>query len=94
MRGKRVSLRIVSLEIPLERKLRLSARSKGAINDSEVCVVVVRGLHTGSKVRVVEEVEELRSKLQVRGFSRPESLEDREIQIVVGRAVHLVPWPS
>lgn len=91
MRGKGVSPRIVSSEIPLERKLRFTARSKRAVDDSEVCVVVAPGFQTGPKVRVVEEVEELCSKLEVRGFSCPESLEDRKIKRVVRRPMHLVP---
>ena len=63
MRGEEVSPRTISSEIPLQRKLRLPPRSERVVNDPEVCVVIVRGLHTGSKVRVIEEVEELSSKL-------------------------------
>lgn len=91
MRGKGVSPRIVSSEIPLERKLRLPARSQGIVNDPEVFIVIVAVDEAGPEVRVVQEVEELCSKLEVRGFSCPESLENGEVQIVVRRPMHLVP---
>jgi hypothetical protein len=94
MRGKGVSPRMVSSEIPLERKLGLPARSQGIVNDPEVFIVIVAVGEAGPEVRVIQEIEELSSKLEVRGFCRPESLEDRKIKSVVGWTMHLVPRPS
>ena len=64
------------LEDELQCKLHFAPNSTRAVNYSKIRVVIIRGFHSGPKIRVVEEVEKLRSELEVGSFSCLEFLED------------------
>jgi hypothetical protein len=83
------------LPVELQRKFGLPSVANGIVYRPErvTCGIVqeVRVPNTCTKIRMVQEVEELGSEFQVRVFRGPESLKDREIKVGVSGPVHLVP---
>ena len=83
------------LPIKFQRELRLPSVTDGVVDKSKQIargiVQEIRVPNTCTKIRMVQEIEELGPEFQVGVFSRSEFLEDREIKVGVSGPMHLVP---
>src|SRR5258708_23551758 len=86
------------LPIKLQRELSLTSVTNRVVDLSKrvehATGQEIRVPNTRSKVRMIQEVEELGPEFQVGVFSRSEFLEDREIKVVECRPVDLIPASS
>jgi hypothetical protein len=70
--------------------LDLAGNATSPVDEREVfCVREVQGPEAIRKIRMVQEIEEFTSELELSVLGKPELFEEREVQVFVSRAVHL-----